>query len=94
MRSASFIGIAAVTFMFAKGNSTIALVSLHFLILLFSISRGFASITYSDIVGKHLSSEKRGGLYAEKQFFSGIAALLGVFFIAWFFGDSKVIGFS
>lgn len=85
MRSVSFLGMAAVTLIFARNNPTVALVSLYFLIFLFSISGGFASIAYSDIIGKLLPSEKRGGLYAAKQFFSGIAALLGGVFIAWVF---------
>ncbi|MGH4052752.1 MAG: MFS transporter [Clostridium sp.] len=85
VRSVSFIGMAVVTFIFAKSNPLVALVSLYFLIFLFSISGGFASIAYSDIVGKVLPSDKRGGLYAAKQFFSGIAALLGGLFVAWVF---------
>ncbi|MCB2295925.1 MFS transporter [Clostridium algoriphilum] len=84
-RSVSFLGMAAVTLIFAKSNPQVALVSLYFITFLFSISGGFASIAYSDIVGKLLTSEKRGGLYAARQFFSGIAALLGGFFIAWVF---------
>ena len=91
MRSVSFLGMAAVTLIFAKSNPQVALVSLYFMTFLFSISGGFASIAYSDIVGKLLPSEKRGGLYAARQFFSGIAALLGGFFIAWVFKPGNLV---
>lgn len=85
MRSFSFIGMAVVTLIFAKSNPLVALVSLYFLIFLFSISGGFASIAYSDIVGKLLPSEKRGGLYAAKQFLVELQHYLE---------DSLLLGFS
>lgn len=91
MRSISFLGMAIVTFLFAKTNPILALISLYLLIFLFSISGGFASIAYSDIVGKLLPSEKRGGLYAARQFISGIASLIGGFFIAWVFKQGNLI---
>lgn len=91
LRSISFLGMAVVTFVFAKTNPIIALVSLYFLSFLFSVSGGFASIAYSDIVGKLIPSEKRGMLYSVRQFFSGIAALMGGFFIAWIFKSEKLL---
>ena len=91
MRGLSFLGMALVTLIFAKSNPKVALVSLYFLTFLFSISGGFASIAYSDIVGKLLPSEKRGGLFAARQFFSGVAALLGGFFIAWVFKPGNLV---
>lgn len=82
LRSFSFLGMAVVTFLFAKSNPTITLISFYFLILLFSLSGGFAGIAYADIIGKLLPSERRPGLYASRQIFSGIASLIGGVLIA------------
>ena len=77
LRSFSFLGMGVMTFLFAKSNPAIMLIAFYILILLFSLSGGFAGIAYSDIIGKLLPSEKRPGLYAARQIFSGIASLIG-----------------
>lgn len=77
LRSFSFLGMAVFTWLFAKDNPAITLVSFYVMILLFALSGGFAGIAYSDIVGKLLPSERRPRLYAARQIFSGIASLLG-----------------
>lgn len=85
LRSFSFLGMGVITLLFAKSNPIATLVVFYLLIFTFSISGGFASIAYSDIIGKLLPPERRGILYSSRQFFSGIAALLGGFFIVWIF---------
>lgn len=85
LRSLSFLGMAIITLLFAKGYPIATLLGFYFLIFLFSISGGFASIAYSDIVGKLLPPQKRGILYSLRQFFSGIAGLLGGVFVVWVF---------
>ena len=90
MRSIIFFGMAIVTLIFGLNNPVIVLISFYFLIFLFSISGGFAGIAYSDIVGKLLPTEKRGEFYALKQFISGIASLIGGFFIAWIFKPNSL----
>lgn len=91
LRSLSFLGMAVITLLFAKGNPLLTLAGFYILIFLFSISGGFASIAYSDIVGKLLPPEKRGILYSLRQFFSGIAALLGGFFVVWVFKAGNLV---
>lgn len=85
LRSFSFLGMSVVTLLFAKDNPFAALIGFYFLIFIFSISGGFAGIAYSDIIGKLLPSQKRGELYAVRQLISGVASLLGGFFVAWVF---------
>ena len=77
--------MSVVTLLFAKDNPFAALIGFYFLIFIFSISGGFAGMAYSDIIGKLLPSQKRGELFAVKQLFSGVASLLGGFFVAWAF---------
>ena len=77
LRSISFLGMAIVTFLFAKNNPIIALGAFYLLILLFSLSGGFAGIAYSDLIGKLLPSQKRPGLFALRQIFSSLASLIG-----------------
>lgn len=89
LRSFSFLGMAVTTFLFSKSNPSVALTLFYFLILLFSLSGGFAGIAYSDIVGKLLPSEKRPGLYASRQIFSGIASFIGGVFIVQIFTPGR-----
>ena len=89
-RSFSFAGMAFITLLFAKNHPITTLVGFYIFIFIFSISGGFASIAYSDIVGKLLPPEKRGILYSLRQFFSGIAALLGGVFVAWIFKNGTL----
>jgi MFS family permease len=84
-RSLSFLGMAIFTYFFAKDFPVLTLISFYILIFLFSISGGFAGIAYSDIIGRLLPSEKRGGLYAARQFFGGIASVIGGILIVWIF---------
>ncbi|KKC29334.1 hypothetical protein CDSM653_01653 [Caldanaerobacter subterraneus subsp. pacificus DSM 12653] len=48
IRSLSFIGMAIITFLFAKTNPLLALISFYVLIFIFSLSGGFAGIAYTD----------------------------------------------
>lgn len=89
LRSLSFLGMAVVTFLFARSNPTITLIAFYFLILLFSLSGGFAGIAYSDIIGKLLPSGKRPGLYASRQIFSGIASFAGGIIVARIFAPGN-----
>lgn len=89
-RSISFIGMAAATFFLAGNHPSVALVSFYFLILLFSLGGGFAGIAYTGMIGDLLPSNKRGGLYAARQFAGGIASILGGFLIVLVFQSWKL----
>ncbi|MGB9779699.1 MFS transporter [Caldanaerobacter sp.] len=85
IRSLSFIGMAVVTFLLAKTQPLLALLGFYLLIFIFSLSGGFAGIAYTDLIGKLLPSEKRGGFFAIKQFFNGVGSLTGGLMVAWIF---------
>ena len=77
LRSFAFLGMAAFTYLFSVSRPTFTTVTFFFWVFLFSISAGFAGISYSDIIGKTLNSQERISLYTVKQFLSSIMALLG-----------------
>ena len=77
LRAFSFFGMAAFTFYFGSSSPQIVIISFFFWVLLFSISGGFASISYADIIAKTVASDERGKLYASKQFAASLAAFLG-----------------
>ncbi|MGM0411494.1 MAG: MFS transporter, partial [Bacillota bacterium] len=77
LRAFSFFGMAAFTYYFGKSNPNLVIISFFFWVFIFSISGGFAGMSYSDIIGKTVEREERGKLYASKQFAASIAAFLG-----------------
>lgn len=77
LRSFSFLGMAAFTYYFGSSSPDLVIISFFFWVLLFSISGGFASISYGDIIAKTVAREERGKLYASKQFAASLAAFIG-----------------
>lgn len=77
LRSLSFLGMSVFVFFFSKDNPDIVVVSFFFLVLLFSISGGFAGLSYSELIGKLFSSKERGMLYSSKQLVGSTAAFAG-----------------
>ena len=82
LRSTAFLGMAIFTFYLSVSYPMLTIFSFFFFVFLFSISAGFAGLSYSDIIAKSLDSEKRVGLYTVKQFFGSSAAFLGGLVIA------------
>lgn len=81
LRSFSFLGMAVSTTLFAIDRPLLTTGSFFLWIFLFSISAGFAGISYADIVAKTMTPKERNKLYATKQFVGSIAALFGGFLI-------------
>lgn len=77
LRALSFLGMAIFVFLFGKSNPNIVVISFFFLIFLFSISGGFAGLSYSELIGKLFKSKERGNLYSSKQLIGSLAALAG-----------------
>lgn len=89
LRAFSFLGMAFFTYYFGDSSPELVIISFFFWILIFSISGGFAGISYSDIIGKTVEREERGKLYASKQFAASIAAFMGGMIVRNIFrGDS------
>lgn len=77
IRSLSFLGMAIFTYFFGLSNPMLTFSTFFLWVFLFSVSAGFAGISYADIMAKTIPSDKRTNLYAIKQFFSSIAAFVG-----------------
>ncbi len=82
LRGAAFLGMAYFTYYYSLNNPSLTLISFFVFVSLFSISAGFAGLSYTDIIAKTLTREKRLRLYTYKQFFSGSAAFMGGLLIA------------
>ncbi len=82
LRSTAFLGMAIFTYYFSLSNPILTLISFFFFVFLFSVSAGFAGLSYSDIVAKALNSENRVRLYTIKQIFSSSSAFAGGLLIA------------
>ncbi len=81
LRSFSILGMAISTTFFAIDRPGFTTGSFFLWIFLFSISAGFAGISYADIIAKTMTPLERNKLYATKQFIGSIAALFGGFLI-------------
>lgn len=77
LRSFSFLGMAFFTYFFGLSNPLVTLTSFFFFVFLFSISAGFAGLSYSDIIAKSLDGDKRVKLYSIKQMFGSVSAFAG-----------------
>ncbi|MCF7926377.1 MAG: MFS transporter [Candidatus Izimaplasma sp.] len=77
LRGLSFLGMAVVTYYFALTNPSLTVLSFFFFVFLFSISAGFAGISYTDIIAKSVTKKERASLFSIKQFFSSSGAFLG-----------------
>lgn len=82
LRSSAFLGMAYFTYYYSQSNPLLTIYSFFFFVFLFSVSAGFAGLSYSDIIAKSLGSEKRVHLYTIKQFFGSTAAFIGGLVIA------------
>ncbi len=90
LRGLSFFGMAATTYFLAARAPGFVVMSFFLWTLLFSVSGGFAGISYTDIIGKLVTPGKRGKLYAAKQFASSIASFLGGVIVAGAFSTSRL----
>jgi len=82
LRALSFLGMALFTYFFAVKAPGLVAASLVGWILLFSLSGGFAGISYANIIGALAPKGTRGRLYAAKQFAASVAMLLGAVIVA------------
>lgn len=77
VRTLTFVGLAVVTLTSESLGSGWTLGLFLALILVFSLSGGFAGIAYTDLVGRTIAAEDRGQFYAWRQIVGGIAGLAG-----------------
>lgn len=91
LRSFSFLGMGIFTVFFAVDRPALTTGSFFVWIFLFSISAGFAGISYADIIGKIMTPVERNKLYATKQFIGSIAALSGGLLIKKIFSMPSIV---
>lgn len=91
LRSLSLLGMGIMTYYFSINNPSLTVISFFIWIFLFSVSAGFAGISYSDIIAKTLVSKERTKLYTIKQFFASSAAFIGGLVIAKIFSSNSLI---
>ncbi len=89
IRAFSFLGMAIFTYYYAKEQPLLVIGSFFIWVFIFSLSGGFAGISYSEIIGKLIKKGKRGKLFASKQFAASIAALLGGIIVKHIFAPGK-----
>jgi len=85
MRGTAFLGMALFTYYFSLSNPTLTVVSFFFFVFMFSVSAGFAGLSYSDIIAKTVPKNSRTMLYTVKQFFGSSASFIGGVLIAYIF---------
>ncbi|MDM8534484.1 MFS transporter [Clostridiaceae bacterium HSG29] len=90
LRALSFLGMALTVYYFGEKSPNTVIASLFILIFIFSISGGFAGISYADMMGKIFTSKERGKLYATKQFLSSLAAFGGGLLVSKIFSPGKL----
>jgi MFS family permease len=83
LRIIALIGLGLLLFWFTeKSESSLVIWTIFILITLFSISGAFASIGYSDILGRSIFYEKRKSFLSLRQAVSSIGILLSAYFAA------------
>jgi len=90
LRAFAFLGMAVFTYFFGLSKPILTFSSFFLWVFIFSISAGFAGISYADIMAKTIPSDKRTFLYSIKQFFSSIAAFLGGLAVSHIFSISSL----
>ncbi|MFK5883542.1 MAG: MFS transporter [Candidatus Izemoplasma sp.] len=88
IRGTAFLGMAIFTYFFSVDYPTLTILSFYFFVFMFSISAGFAGLSYSDIIAKLLKSDKRVSLYTFKQLFGSSAAFMGGIIIKYIFSQN------
>jgi MFS family permease len=91
VRAFSFLGMAIFTYSFGEKYPNIVILSFFIFIFTFSISGGFAGISYADIIGKLFTSRERGNLYSTKEFLSAIFAFIGGVLITKIFAFKSLV---
>ncbi len=91
LRGLSFLGMAIFVYFFAKDTPSITIYSLFFFLLIYSVSAGFAGISYSDLIAKTITDSKlRNKLFTYKQFLSSISGFLGGLIVTYIFTQNML----
>jgi MFS family permease len=89
LRAITFLGMAITTFYFGKDDPSIVVFSFFIWIFLFSISGGFASLSYTEIIGKLTTKGDREKIFAAKQFVASVMAFSGGMIVKYIFSPGN-----
>ena len=82
IRGLSFLGLSIFTYFFSASMPKLTIFAFFFFVLTFSLSGGFAGLSYSDVLAKTIPKEYRTTIFTVKQVSGSVASLLGGFVIA------------
>ena len=82
IRSLAFLGMGLSTYFLSETYPSTVVALFFVFVFLFSVSGGFAGISYTDVVAKTIPKDKRATFFSIKQFSGSIAGLTGGFIIA------------
>jgi len=90
LRAFSFFGLALTTYYYGKSNPLMVVFFFFVLIFIFSISGGFASLSYNEIIAKLTTKGDREKIFAAKQFVASIMAFTGGLIVKYIFSPGKL----
>lgn len=91
LRAFSFLGMAFTTYYFGKSNPGVVIIFFFLWIFIFSISGGFASLSYNEIIGKLTTKGQREKIFASKQFVASVMAFSGGLIVKYIFTPGKFV---
>lgn len=81
LRVLSFVGVALSIMFLLKSYPDMLISIIFFWMIIFSISGAFASVSYSDIVGKSIESAIRKKFFVTKQIITGIGIFISAMIV-------------
>jgi hypothetical protein len=81
--------MALTTYYYGKDNPGLVIIFFFIWIFMFSISGGFASLSYNEIIGKLTTKGQREKIFASKQFVASIMAFSGGLIVKYIFSPGK-----
>jgi len=82
--------LGLVTYLFGHSHPLMVVISLFFLLTLFSFMGGVASVSFMDIWGKAIPSTLRGRFFGHRQLWGGLLAISAGFMVKHILGDRNL----
>jgi len=82
--------LGLITYLFGRSHPLIIVISLFFLLTLFSFMGGIASVPFMDIWGKAIPSTLRGRFFGHRQLWGGLLAISAGFMVKHILGNKNL----
>lgn len=89
IRSFSILGLGLILLWFNDLDGNIALFLIFILISIFAIAGAYGGVSYTDLIGKTIKTEKRKAIFSIKNFVGAIAFFLGAIAVKYFLKTSE-----